>query len=119
MPAPCSAGFEVRYAYQQLDKPARRLHRAGGPREALGHCPCHPVAEEAIGDAPFAVINADDYYGPQGFKLMLRLPRAATPTGTAMRGAMVGFLLGNTVSANGSVSRGVCVTDESTATWSA
>ena len=70
------------------------------------------VAEEAIGDAPFAVINADDYYGPQGFKLIYDY-LSTHADGDRYAWAMVGFLLGNTVSANGSVSRGVCVTDES------
>ena len=46
-------------------KSCPRLHRAGGPRQTLGHRPCHPRGRGAIGDAPFAVINADDYYGPQ------------------------------------------------------
>ncbi len=68
------------------------------------------VAEEAIGDAPFAVINADDYYGPQGFKLIYDY-LSTHADGDRYAWAMVGFLLGNTVSANGSVSRGVCVTD--------
>ena len=69
------------------------------------------MAEEAIGDAPFAVINADDYYGPQGFRLIYEyLSTHADADKYAW--SMVGFLLGNTVSANGSVSRGVCVTDE-------
>ena len=70
------------------------------------------MAEEAIGDAPFAVINADDYYGPQGFKLIYDY-LSTHADGDRYAWAMVGFLLGNTVSANGSVSRGVCVTDES------
>ena len=70
------------------------------------------VAEEAIGVAPFAVINADDYYGPQGFKLIYDY-LSTHADGDRYAWAMVGFLLGNTVSANGSVSRGVCVTDES------
>ena len=68
------------------------------------------MAEQAIGDAPFAVINADDYYGPQGFRLVYDY-LSTHADGDRYAWAMVGFLLGNTVSANGSVSRGVCVTD--------
>ena len=51
-------------------------------------------------------------YGPQGFKLIYDY-LSTHADGDRYAWAMVGFLLGNTVSANGSVSRGVCVTDES------
>lgn len=69
-------------------------------------------AAEVI-DAPFAVINADDYYGPQGFRLIYdHLADAEAKPGSPAPWCMVGFLLGNTVSANGSVSRGVCTLDE-------
>lgn len=104
------AGFEVRYAYQQLDKlpegftvPESRVKPWGTAHAIL-------VAEEAIGDAPFAVINADDYYGPQGFRLVYDY-LSSHADGERFAWSMVGFLLKNTVSANGSVSRGVCVTD--------
>ena len=88
------AGFEVRYAYQQLEKLPEGFTVPEGRVKPWGTAHAILVAEEAIGDAPFAVINADDYYGDR------------------YAWSMVGFLLGNTVSANGSVSRGVCVTDE-------
>jgi dTDP-glucose pyrophosphorylase len=67
------------------------------------------VARAAI-DGPFAVINADDYYGEESFKKMQQqLLTGVTATGYAM----VGFTLGNTLSANGSVSRAICETDSS------
>ena len=57
--------------------------------------------------------TTDDYYGPTGFRLIYEhLSRAAAAPGTPAPWAMVGFLLGNTVSENGSVSRGVCELDE-------
>ena len=61
-------------------------------------------------DAPFAVINADDFYGREAFEAMgkfLREDRAETEH------AMVGYLLKNTLTENGSVSRGQCSVDES------
>ena len=61
-------------------------------------------------DAPFAVINADDYYGPACFRLIYDYLSTHTD-GETLSWAMVGFRLENTVSENGSVSRGVCVTD--------
>lgn len=106
------AGLEVRYAYQTLDKlpegfsvPEDRVNPWGTAHAILS-------AADVI-DAPFAVINADDYYGPQGFRLIYEhLAKAETKAGSPAPWAMVGFLLGNTVSANGSVSRGVCQLDE-------
>ncbi len=61
-------------------------------------------------DAPFAVINADDYYGRTCFELIYNY-LSAGHTGPKYPWVMVGYLWGNTVSTNGSVSRGVCVTD--------
>ena len=105
------AGFEVRYAYQQLEKLPEGFTVPEGRVKPWGTAHAILVAEVAIGDAPFAVINADDYYGPQGFKLIYDY-LSTHADGDRYAWAMVGFLLGNTVSANGSVSRGVCVTDE-------
>ena len=104
------AGFEVRYAYQQLDKLPEGFAVPEGRVKPWGTAHAILVAEEAIGDAPFAVINADDYYGPQGFRLVYDY-LCSHADGNRFAWSMVGFLLKNTVSANGSVSRGVCVTD--------
>lgn len=104
------AGFEVRYAYQQLDKLPEGFTVPEGRVKPWGTAHAILVAEEAIGEAPFAVINADDYYGPQGFRLVYDY-LCSHADGDRFAWSMVGFLLKNTVSANGSVSRGVCVTD--------
>ena len=105
------AGFEVRYAYQQLDCLPEGFAVPEGRVKPWGTAHAILTAEQAIGNAPFAVINADDYYGPQGFKLVYDY-LCSHADGDRYAWSMVGFLLGNTVSANGSVSRGVCVTDE-------
>ena len=104
------AGFEVRYAYQQLDKLPEGFTVPEGRVKPWGTAHAILAAEEVIGDAPFAVINADDYYGPQGFRLVYDY-LCSHADGNRFAWSMVGFLLKNTVSANGSVSRGVCVTD--------
>ena len=104
--------MEIRYAYQELDDIPAGYTVPEGRTKPWGTCHAVLCAREAIGDAPFAVINADDYYGPQGFKLIYDY-LSTHADGDRYAWAMVGFLLGNTVSANGSVSRGVCVTDES------
>ncbi len=60
-------------------------------------------------DAPFAVINADDFYGFEAFKTMAAFLSTNTEQDVH---AMIGYQLKNTLSENGSVSRGVCVTDD-------
>lgn len=106
------AGLEVRYAYQTLDKLPDGFAVPEGRVKPWGTAHAILSAADVI-DAPFAVINADDYYGPQGFRLIYEhLAKAETQEGALAPWAMVGFLLGNTVSANGSVSRGVCELDE-------
>ena len=59
---------------------------------------------------PFAVINADDFYGRESFQVMADYLK--TIVGTEGRYAMVGYRVQNTLSENGSVSRGVCSADE-------
>ena len=105
------AGFTVRYAYQQVDSLPAGFAVPEGRVKPWGTAHAILAAEQAIGGAPFAVINADDYYGPACFKLIYDYLCAHTDS-ARYAWAMVGFLLKNTVSENGSVSRGVCVTDE-------
>ena len=62
-------------------------------------------------DGPFAVINADDYYGKQAFQVIYDY-LAAHEDDDKYRYAMVGYVLENTLTENGHVARGVCVTDE-------
>ncbi len=61
---------------------------------------------------PFAVINSDDYYGPQAFREVSAWIDKTDFTSTVLPFSMVGFQLKNTLTENGHVSRGVCVTDE-------
>ena len=96
---------EIRYAYQELDKlpegytvPADRTKPWGTSHAVL-------CATEAIDGAPFAVINADDYYGKEAFKVIFdQLSSTEDPYGYCM----VGYELGKTVTENGSVARGIC-----------
>lgn len=61
-------------------------------------------------DGPFAVINADDYYGREAFRLIYDY-LSAHEDDEKYRYTMVGYLLGNTVTDNGHVSRGICETN--------
>ncbi len=102
----------VEYAYQELDdlpkgftKPADRTKPWGTGQALL--C-AKPVIHE-----PFVVINADDYYGKEGFiKIHEYLVNEMDPDSKPFDICMGGFVLGNTLSENGGVTRGVCQVDE-------
>lgn len=59
-------------------------------------------------DGPFAVINADDYYGKEGFVKIFEFLNRTTHRNEAYHYCMAGFILGNTLSDFGAVTRGVC-----------
>ena len=100
----------VEFVFQELDYLPEGASVPEGRVKPWGTNHAVMMAADAVHE-PFAVINADDYYGPQGFKLVYDY-LSSHADGDRYAWSMVGFLLGNTVSANGSVSRGVCVTDE-------
>ena len=104
------SGMEIRYAFQQLEKLPAGYTVPEGRVKPWGTARAIVAAADLI-DAPFAVVNADDYYGPEAFKVMFdRLSQVQD--GDKYEYAMVGFLLKNTVSENGHVSRGVCESDD-------
>ena len=103
------APVEIRYAYQELDKLPAGITIPEGRTKPWGTSHAVLCAREAIDGAPFAVINADDYYGKAAFKVIYdALASMTDPNGYCM----VGYELGKTVTENGSVARGVCQTDE-------
>lgn len=99
-------GVEIAYAYQELS-------------DAYKYCPSAPIEGrtkplgtghailscDGLIDSPFAVINADDYYGKNGFV------KAASFLGDSY--GLVGYVLKNTLSDNGGVTRGICSVDAS------
>ncbi len=100
--------MEIRYAYQELDNMPAGYNVPPERTKPWGTCHAVLCAKDAIGDAPFAVINADDYYGKSAYRVIYnKLVDASKP----YHYCMVGYLLGNTVTENGSVARGVCETD--------
>ena len=103
------APVEIRYAYQELDKLPEGYAVPEGRTKPWGTGHAVLSAAEAIDGAPFAVINADDYYGKEAFKVIYdQLSSGTDPNGYCM----VGYELCKTVTENGSVARGVCSTDE-------
>ena len=78
------APMEIRYAYQELEKLPTSYTVPEGRTKPWGTCHAVVCAREAIGDAPFAVINADDYYGKAAFKEITSPPTLMmTSTATA------------------------------------
>lgn len=103
------APVEIRYAFQELDKLPAGYTVPEGRTKPWGTSHAVLCATEAIDGAPFAVINADDYYGASAYKVMYDyLSQNTDPYGYCM----VGYELGKTVTDNGSVARGICETDD-------
>ena len=99
--------MDVQYAFQQLENLPAGFTVPEGRTKPWGTSHAVLSAEDLI-DGPFAVINADDYYGPEAFQVMYDY-LAAHEDGAKYDYCMVGYLLKNTVTENGSVARGVCV----------
>ena len=103
--------LEIRYACQELSKLPEGYAVPAGRTKPWGTCHAVLCAREAIGDAPFAVINADDYYGRDAFRVIYTY-LANHADGEKYDYCMVGYELGKTVTDNGSVARGICESDE-------
>ena len=104
--------MEIRYAYQEMEKglpegfviPEGRTKPWGTSHAVL-------CAKNEIDGAPFAVINADDYYGKSAFKVIYDFLCNARD-GEKFDYCMVGYELSKTVTDNGTVARGVCTPTE-------
>ena len=103
--------MEIRYAYQELDKLPEGYAVPAERTKPWGTCHAVMCAAEAIDGAPFAVINADDYYGKSAFRIIFDHLIHACDT-DRYDYCMVGYRLDKTVTDNGSVARGVCQADE-------
>ena len=103
--------IEFAYAYQELDdlpkgieKPAKRSKPWGTGQAVLV---CKDIIKE-----PFVVINADDYYGKEAFVKVHDYLVEEHPASDKLDFCMAGFLLENTLSENGGVTRGICSVNE-------
>ena len=101
--------MEVAYVFQELENipdgftvPEGRIKPWGTGHAVLS---CIDIL-----NGPFAVINADDYYGPEAFKMIYDY-LTTHEDDSRYRYTMVGYRLGNTLTENGHVSRGVCTVD--------
>lgn len=100
--------ISVDYVFQELDMVPANSRVPSGRKKPWGTGHAILCLEEKVAE-PFAVINADDFYGAQGFCLLAKFLAPAKTESTDF--AMVGFTLRNTLSEHGSVARGVCQTD--------
>ena len=103
---------QVEYAFQELDdipeqyrEVFRKRKKPWGTGQAI-LC-CRDVVHE-----PFLVINADDYYGKEAYREAYKELTSDKEDSDVMNISMVGFILKNTLSENGGVTRGVCKVDE-------
>ena len=104
-----SRKMKVKYAFQELSDLPEGFQVPEGRTKpwGTGHA---VLSAAAVTDGPFAVINADDYYGEQAFRLIYDYLMNMQEKNWHDRYVMVGYLLKNTLTENGSVSRGICTT---------
>lgn len=103
--------MEIRYAYQELTMLPEGFSVPEGRTKPWGTSHAILCAKEAIDGAPFAVVNADDYYGKSAFRVLYNA-LSDLKDEEIRHFCMVGYHLGNTVTDHGSVARGVCVADQ-------
>lgn len=96
--------FDVKYVFQQLDCLPEGYTVPEGREKPWGTGHAVLCCKDVV-DGPFAVINADDFYGPGAYKTIYDYLKSDRPQSEY---AMVGYRLRNTVTENGHVSRGVC-----------
>jgi dTDP-glucose pyrophosphorylase len=101
--------LNIRYAYQSIDDVPQGVTVPEGREKPWGTGHAILAARDLV-DGSFAVINADDYYGPAAYQLMLEY-LADAKDDDKLRYAMVGYTLSNTITEYGSVTRGVCRVD--------
>ena len=96
----------VEYVFQELDKLPQGFSVPAGRNKPWGTLHAILMAADAINE-PFAVINADDFYGSEGYRVLAQHLQSGTTDYV-----MVGFVLRNTLSDFGAVSRGLCRVDD-------
>ncbi len=101
-------GVEVQYVYQELESFLGDHKLPEGRQKPWGTAHAVLCAKEVI-EEPFAIINADDFYGKEPFDLMATFLNTSCDKEHA---AVMGYEISKTLSRHGTVSRGVCTQDE-------
>ena len=102
--------MEIEYAYQDLKDIPEGFEVPEGREKPWGTSHAILACRDLI-DGPFAVINADDYYGPGGFVSVYEYLTEHEDT-DMLEFCMAGYKLANTITENGHVARGVCEMDD-------
>lgn len=97
--------IKVEYVFQEISDIPEGFIKPEGRTKPWGTGQAVLCCRDAV-DGPFAVINADDYYGKEAFKLIYDF--LSNDKYSEDQYCMAGFILGNTLSENGAVTRGVC-----------
>lgn len=104
-------GVSVHCAFQEIDDLPEGFYPPEGRTKPWGTVQAVLVAREFI-EGPFCVINADDYYGKTAFCEAYKFLNS-TPETELPELCVAGYILGNTLSESGGVTRGICYADES------
>lgn len=102
--------IDVEYVFQELSDIPEGEKEIEGRVKPFGTAHAIRAARKVV-NGPFAVINADDFYGQEAFKKVYDYLTDAENASANGKYCMVGFKLGNTLTENGSVSRGICSVD--------
>ncbi len=99
--------MDAEYVFQSLDSllTPEQIKASANRKKPWGTIHALLCAKDVVKE-PFTVVNADDYYGRSAYQTLGKYLSTLSPSDTTH--AMVGFILENTMSKNGSVSRGVC-----------
>ena len=103
--------MDVEYVFQSVDDIPAGFFVPEGRTKPWGTGQAILCCKDVVKD-PFVVINADDYYGKEAFKLLHDFLVKPHSVSDKFKIGMAGFILKNTLSKNGTVTRGICITDE-------
>lgn len=102
--------IEVEYVFQEIDALPSGFKNQVGRTKPWGTGQAVLCCKDVVKE-PFAVINADDYYGKEAFRIIYEFLNSDVENESLY--CMAGFILGNTLSENGTVTRGICKADNS------
>ncbi len=103
---------EVEYVFQSTEELPYMPPCAASRKKPWGTTHALWTARNAVKE-PFLIINADDYYGKEAYKTAHDFLVSNNDDGDVLSLGMIGFVLENTLSDNGGVTRGICCTDNS------
>ena len=102
---------KVDYVFQDINDLPAGFSVPQGRTKPWGTAHALLAARDVVKDN-FATINADDFYGPSSYGIIAGFLKNSEPYSLPMQLCMAGFRLSNTLTENGSVSRGICLSDE-------